>query len=143
MCELLTSMAHAASQSFWSLPPGALGRGQTVKYQKISITKSISKIFQPNFVCLLTNKRYKTYQKGFSFGRLGHTPGVGHGVPWGVGGPIFFSPKFNQIWCVSYLGQWHMQRHNCLVPTPWGPGEGAKRSNIIESQLQSQLFQRF
>ena len=48
------------------------------------------------------------------------------GVLWGVGGPFFFSPKFNQIWCVSYLHQWHMQRHNFFVPTPWGPGEGPK-----------------
>ena len=33
--------------------------------------------FKLNFVCLLTNKRYKTYQAGFSFGPLGHAPGVG------------------------------------------------------------------
>ena len=31
---------------------------------------------------------------------------------------------------------------NCFGPAPWGPGEGAKRSNIIYFQLQSQ-FQRF
>ena len=31
---------------------------------------------------------------------------------------------------------------NCFGPVPWGPGEGAKRSNIIYFQLQSQ-FQRF
>ena len=30
-------------------------------------------------MCLLTNERYKTYQEGFSFGRLGHAPGVGLG----------------------------------------------------------------
>ena len=30
--ELLTSMAHATAQLFWSSPPGALGRGQKVKY---------------------------------------------------------------------------------------------------------------
>ena len=37
---------------------------------------SISKIFIPNFVCVLTNERYKTYQTGFLFCRLGHAPGV-------------------------------------------------------------------
>ena len=58
VCELLTSMALATAQFFGSLPPGALGRGQKVKYKKISTTKSISKIFKPNFVCLLTNERY-------------------------------------------------------------------------------------
>ena len=59
--------------------PHPLGRGQKVKYHLISITKSISKIFIPNFVCVLTNERYKTYQTGFLFCRLGHAPGVGLG----------------------------------------------------------------
>ena len=36
-----------------------------VKYLQISVTMSISKIFIPNCVCILTNERYKTYQKGF------------------------------------------------------------------------------
>ena len=44
---------------------------------------SISKIFIPNVVCVLTIARYKTYQTGFLFCRLGHTPGVGL---WGTGG---------------------------------------------------------
>ena len=59
-------------QTFFAPPPGALGKGQKVKYHLISITKSISKIFIPNFVCVLTNERYKTYQTGFSFCPLGH-----------------------------------------------------------------------
>ena len=62
---------------FLAPPPGALGRGQKVKYHLISITKSIAKIFIPNFVCVPTNERYKTYQTGFIFCRLGHAPGVG------------------------------------------------------------------
>ena len=62
--------------------PG-LGKGQTVKYYLISITKSISKISIPNFVCVLANERYKTYQTGFSFCCLGHAPRVGL---WGIGG---------------------------------------------------------
>ena len=44
---------------------------------------SISKIFIPNFVCVITNERYKTYQMGFLFCLLGHAPGVGL---WGTGG---------------------------------------------------------
>ena len=52
---------------FFFPPPGARGRGQKVKYHLISITKSISKIFLPNFVYVLTNERFKTYQTGFSF----------------------------------------------------------------------------
>ena len=70
-------MGRATSNFFFAPPPGAMGRGQKVKYHLISITKSISKIFIPNFVCALTNERYKTYQMGFSFCPLGHAPGVG------------------------------------------------------------------
>ena len=58
-------------------PPGALGRGQKVKYNLISMTKSISKFFISNFVCVLTYERNKTYQTGFVFCRLGHALGVG------------------------------------------------------------------
>ena len=72
-------------------PPGALGRGQKVKYHFISITKSISKIFIPNFVCVLTNERYKTHQTGFSFCPLGHAPGMGL---WGAGGAQGAKKKF-------------------------------------------------
>ena len=43
----------------------------------ISITKSISKIFIPNIVCVLTNKIYKTYGGKFSFLGLCRDPGVG------------------------------------------------------------------
>ena len=35
--------------------------------------------------------RFKTYQTGFSFGRLGHAPGVGlRGTMGGLGGQFFF-----------------------------------------------------
>ena len=37
---------------------------------------------------LLTNERYKTYQMGFSFGRLGHGPGVGLRGTVGRGGGL-------------------------------------------------------
>ena len=67
---------------FWPRPLGPQGRGGKVKYPLISITKSISKIFIPNFVCVLTNKRYTTYQKRFSFCHLGHAPGMGLVGAW-------------------------------------------------------------
>ena len=63
------------------------------------------------------------------------------GVPWGLSGQKNFFPKFNQIWCVSNLHQWHMQQHNFLVPTPWGPGEGPKGQ--ISLNLNHSQFQRF
>ena len=52
--------------------------------------------------------------------------GLDLGVLWGVGGPKTFFPKFNQIWCVSYLHEWHMQRHNFLGSTSCGLGEEPK-----------------
>ena len=60
------------------------------------------------------------------------------GVPWGVGVNFFFT-KFNQIWCVSCLNKWHMHRRHFIPPPPHplGPWGGAKRSNIIPSELQS------
>ena len=91
----------------------ALGRGQKVKYHLISITKSISKIFliKLNFVCVLTNERYKTYQTGFTFCRLGHAPGMGH---WGCPGVknLFFSHMV--MWHINSTGM--TSRTECK---PW------------------------
>ena len=81
-------------------PPGALGRGQKVKYHLISITKSISKIFIPNFVCVLTNERYKRYQTGFLFCRLGHALGVDFGALGVPRGQNFF---------FSNMVMWHIK----------------------------------
>ena len=58
-----------------------LGRGNNGQISLI--TKSILEILKPNFMCLLTNKRYITYQTEFSFGRQGHALGVEH---WGTRG---------------------------------------------------------
>ena len=64
------------------LGPGEGSKGQ-ISFRLITITMSISKIFIPNFACVLTNERYKTYQTGFLFYCPGHAPGVGL---WGAGG---------------------------------------------------------
>ena len=99
------------SKFFFAPPPGALGRGQKVKNHLISITKSISKIFIPNFVWALTNERYKTYQTGFSFCRLGHAQGVGlrgAGVTRGSK-MIFFSNMVT--WHIK--STWMMSRTEC------------------------------
>ena len=75
--------------NFWGLPAPLEPWGEA-KRSNI-ITKSNSKIFKPNFVCLLTNGRYKTYQTGFSFDRLGHALGVGlGGTLGGWVGQLFF-----------------------------------------------------
>ena len=84
-------MGRATLTNFLARPPGALGRGQKVKYHLISITKSFSKIFIPNFVRVLMNERYKTYQTEFLFCHLGHAPGVGFlGIGGAQGVKLFF-----------------------------------------------------
>ena len=88
-------------------------------------------------MCLLTIERYKTYQTGFSFRRLGHAPGVGLGGTEGCWGAQKLFPKFIQIWCVSYLHEWHMQLQNFLGPRLLGPWGGAKRSNIIKGIIHT------
>ena len=55
-------------------------RGKKVKYNYISIKKSISNIFILNSVCVLTNDKYKTYQTRFIFCCQGHALGVGLGL---------------------------------------------------------------
>ena len=98
MCELHEWGMQC--HTFLAPPPG----GQKVKYHVISITKSFSEICLPNFVCVLTNIRYKTYQKGLSFCRLGHAPGVGL---WGTGGSQgvenYFFPNM-VMWHIKLTG---------------------------------------
>ena len=48
-----------------------------------------TKHIRRDFVCVLTNERYKTYQTGFLFCRLGHALGVGLGDALG--------PKSNSV----------------------------------------------
>ena len=46
-------------------------------------------------------------------------------------GVKFFFPKFNQIWCVSYLHELLMYWHNLLGPQPLGHWEGVKHFNFM------------
>ena len=52
---------------------------------------SISEILIQNFVCVLTNEKYKTYQMGFSFCHSSHALGVGLRGAGDAEGVIFFS----------------------------------------------------
>ena len=49
------------------------------------LQSQFQRFFIPNFVCVLTNKRHKTYRPEFSFCDLGHAPGIGFGVLGGGG----------------------------------------------------------
>ena len=69
--------------------------------------------------------------------------GMGQKVCLSVHPSVTLSPKpLDEIqpnFAVSCIHEWGVQWHNFFGPAPWG---GAKRSNIIKFQLQSQ-FQRF
>ena len=113
------------AQIFWFRPLGPLGgakRSNIIEFQLLNQFQ----IFLPNFVCLLTNERYKTCQTGFSFSHLGHAPWVRLLGYMGVGGQKNFLSNFSQIWCVSDSNEWHMQQQNFLVPAPWGTWEQPK-----------------
>ena len=60
---------------FWVPAPWGLGERPKGQISLNLNYKSISKIFKPNFVHLLTNERYITYQAGFSFAPLDHARG--------------------------------------------------------------------
>ena len=77
-------------------------------------------------MCLLTSKRYKTYQTGFSFGRQGHAPGFdAWGYHAGVRVKFVFrnSTRFD-VW-VTYING-TCNGTGVLVLAPWGLGEVPK-----------------
>ena len=108
------------------LVPTPWGGAKRSSIIKSELQSQFQKIFKPNFVYLITNERYITFQTGFSFGPLVHAQGWDLGYCGGGFGGQFFFPKFNQIWCVSYLNEWHMHRHNFFGPHLLGPWEGSK-----------------
>ena len=124
--------------------PGEGPQGQiSLNITKFQLQSQIQRFFNQT-LCVFTHmKDIKHIRLDFHFATWVMPQGWDLGVPWGVGEVkknVF--PKFNQIWYVSYLHEWHMHRLNFLGPRPLGPWGGAKRSNIIKSELQSQ-FQRF
>ena len=89
-------MGRAMSIFFW---PSPLGHGEGPKGQisfNFNYKVNFKVFFIPNFVCVLTNERYKTYQTGFSFCCLGHAPGVGWGAQGGKKKNFFF-----QTWSLA------------------------------------------
>ena len=84
-------------------------------------------------IWILVERKIKNISDGIFIWPPGSCPRGGTWGYWREGGlgRSFFFPKFNQIWSVSYLHEWHMQRTILGVPAPWALGGGAKRANII------------
>ena len=83
--------------NFFCPAPGEGPKGQLSLSLSQKHFKSISKIFKPNFVCLLTNERYKIYQTEFHSAAWVMPKGWDLGY-LGDGGQKVFFPKFNYIW---------------------------------------------
>ena len=117
------------STAHFILTPPPWGRGQKVKYHQISITKTVSKLLEQNFVCRLTNKRYKTYQTGLK------DTGRGQISPSIILSLLNHSTKFGML--VTPING--ACNRTFLWPRPLGPCGWVKRSNIIKFHLQSQF----
>ena len=123
--------------------PGEGPKGQiSLNIIKFQLQSQFQRFFNQTLCVFSHMKDIKHIRRDFHLVAWVMPQGSDLGVPWGVWGSNFFFSKFNQIWCVSYLHEWHMHGRHFLGPHPLGPWGGAKRSNIIKSELQSQ-FQRF
>ena len=74
---------------------------------------------QPKLVCEISDEIFILLPGWCPRGRT-------WGYRGGLSGPKKIFPKFNQIWYVSNLHQWHMQRHNFFGPFPLGRGQKVK-----------------
>ena len=123
--------------------PGEGPKGQiSLNIIKFQLQSQFQRFFNQTLCVFSHMKDIKHIRRDFHLVAWVMPQGLDLGVLWGFGGQKFFFSKFNQIWCVSYLHEWHMHRRHFLGPHPLGPWGGAKRSNIIKSELHSQ-FQRF
>ena len=68
-------------QKYFDLVPWGPGEGSKIQISfNFNYKVSSKDFFLPNFVCNLTNERYKAYQMEFSFFRQGNALGVGLGL---------------------------------------------------------------
>ena len=82
-------MNGACNGTFFGPTPWGPGEGPKDQISlNIIYTKSFSKIFHSNFVCLLTHVRYKRYETGFSFGVWVMPQGWDLWVSWEGGGGL-------------------------------------------------------
>ena len=130
----------------WGPGEGPIGQ-ISLNIIKFQLQSSFQRFFNQTLCIFSHMKDIKHIRRDFHLVAWVMPQGPDLGVLWvggggGLGGVNFFFSKFNQIWCVSYLHEWHMNRHHFLGSRPLGPWGVAKRSNIIKSELQSQ-FQRF
>ena len=131
-------MAHATAQFFWHHPLGPWGGAKRSNIIKSQSQSQFQRFFNQTLCVFSQLKDMKHIRRDFhSVAWVMHAPGVGLG---GLGGPKTFFPKFNQIWCVSYLHEWHMQWFNFFGPRLLGPWK--KASGILQLPLSVRLSVR-
>ena len=133
---------RCATAHFLAPPPWGSGerpKGQILLFIIKSQLQSQFQRFLTQSLCVYSQmKDIKHIRWDFNLATWVMPKGWDLGVLCGVGRVNFFRNSTRVSWCVSYLHEWH----NFFGPRPLGPWRGAKRSNIIKSQLLSQ-FQRF
>ena len=132
---------------FWPHPLGPSGGAKRSNIIKFQLQCQFQRFFNQTLCVFSRKKGIKHIRQDFHLATWVMPQGWDFGVPWGVGGCFGGSKKlFSEIQpdfvCVCYLHEWHMHWCHFLGSRPLGPWGGAKRSNIIKSELQSQ-FQRF
>ena len=116
---------------FWARPLGPWGGAKRSNIIKFQLQSQFQRFFNQTLCVFSHMKDIKHIRRDFHLVAWVMPQGSDLGVPWGgLGGSIFFS-KFNQIWFVSYLHEWHKHRHHFLGPRPLGPWGGAKGSKIV------------
>ena len=91
-------------------------------------------------MCVLSNERYKTYQRGFSLCSLGHAPGVGLR---GAGAPRWSKKSIDSnmvMWLIKIDGDDEQNASNIFILwSNWLRWGEVKRSNIIYMSI-SKVF---
>ena len=108
--------------------PGEGPKGQIYNIIKFQLLSQFQRFLTQTLCVFSQMKDIKHIRRDFHLAAWVMPQGWDLGVPLGVlWSNFFFFPKFNQIWCVSYLHEWHMQRHHFLGPLPPGAlGRGQK-----------------
>ena len=107
--------------------PGEGPKGQlSLNIIKFQLQSQFQRFFNQTLCVFSHMKDIKHIRRDFHLVAWVMPQGSDLGVPLGVWGVNLFFLKFNQIWCVSYLHEWHMHRHHFFGPHPLGLGEGPK-----------------
>ena len=111
---------------FGPTPLGGAKRSNIINIIKFQLQSQFQRFLNQTLCVFSEMKDIKHIRRDFHLATWVMPQGWDFGVPWGVGESKNCFPKFDQIWCVSYLHECHMLRHYFWVPAPWGLGEGPK-----------------